>query len=88
MDLNQIINRNYSATVKRGLINTETSPIDFISKIEDETDEILGSLFDLKFDEAELADVILVCLAMAKHYDIDIQKALSDKVMFNENRKD
>lgn len=95
MDLKQIIDRNYGATKRRGLITDETRFEDFLCKIEEELEELNTSNldfgyngFDEKFDEKELADIILVCLAMAKHYNIDIQKALEEKVIFNESRKD
>jgi len=91
MDLKEIIDRNYKATVKRGLISNKTTFIDFFNKANDEFDELIESWIDHDltiFDTMELADIILVCLAMAKHFNIDIQKALEDKTIFNEQRKD
>lgn len=92
MELNEIIERNYQATVKRGLINDETSFEDFIFKISEENLELFNSLIysprKIKFNELELVDIILVCLAMARHYGIDIQTALEFKTEFNEQRKD
>lgn len=90
MDLKEIQQRNYEATVKRGLITEDTMFIEFGNKIAEELHELWESYKphseDVKFDESELADIILVCLAMAKHYGVDIQKALEEKTIFNENR--
>jgi hypothetical protein len=87
MDINEIIERNYQATVKRGLITPDTSTFKFIDKIEEEVDELKNEYMLFKcVDKEELADIILVCLAMAKHYDIDIMKALEEKTKFNETR--
>lgn len=90
MDLKEITERNYNATVKRGFISEETNFNDFYLKIVEETEELNLSKFpfseDYDFDKLELADIILVCLAMAKHYNIDIQKALEEKTKFNEQR--
>lgn len=90
MDLKEIINRNYDATVRRGLINNETDFVDFFDKIKEETEELIQSWIDNRFkkvNEIELADIIIVCLCMAKHYNIDIQKTLEEKTKFNEKRK-
>lgn len=91
MDLTEIQNRNYEATVKRGLITPNTTFIEFFNKANEEFDELIDSWIEHDFtifSELELADIILVCLAMAKHFNIDIQKALEDKTIINENRKD
>jgi NTP pyrophosphatase (non-canonical NTP hydrolase) len=92
MDIKEIQQRNYKATVKRGFINQDTSIFDFITKIEEEVNELeyshyLRNSTKIQFDKKELADIILVCLAMAKHYDIDIMKAMEEKTIFNEIRK-
>lgn len=103
MDLKELQERNYAATVRRGFITEKTSVGDFLNKIDEELDELGECLFDSvngdfvnpkhckyckKDSQLELADIILVCLAMAKHYDIDIMKVLEEKVVINENRKD
>ena len=93
MNLKEIIERNYKATIKRGLIGVYTSPTEFEDKLKEEVCEFEKSfLYDkgelLNVDESEMADIIIVILNMAKHYDIDIQKALEEKTLFNENRKD
>ena len=89
MDIKEIINRNYQATVKRGLIKPETTKQEFSDKIKEEVNE-----FDFEInwfngsenEPKELADIILVCLAYAKHFNIDILSELENKVIFNENR--
>jgi NTP pyrophosphatase (non-canonical NTP hydrolase) len=92
MNLKQIIKRNYKATVKRGLITPTTNFNDFYLKIVEETEELnlskLPFTKDDWWDKTELADIILVCLAMAEHYKIDIEKVLEEKVKYNEQRKD
>ncbi|PNX47080.1 MAG: hypothetical protein BV456_11465 [Thermoplasmata archaeon M8B2D] len=94
MDLKEIQERNYQATVKRGLITAATTFDDFIDKIKEETLELIYSAEidirsgDIKymFDELELSDIIITCFNMAKYYDIDIQKALEEKTLINETR--
>jgi NTP pyrophosphatase (non-canonical NTP hydrolase) len=88
MDIKEIINRNYQATVKRGLIKPETTKTEFHIKLQEEVLELDCAIYNrLQPDEnLELADVILVCLAYAKHFEIDILKVLEEKVIFNENR--
>ena len=89
MEINEIIERNYKATIKRGKIDENTNFCDFIDKIEEEKEELLHSYYNYdQFDKSELADLVLVCFSMAKHFDIDIIEAIKEKTIFNENRKD
>jgi NTP pyrophosphatase (non-canonical NTP hydrolase) len=91
MDLKEIQERNYAATVRRGLINIFTDFNDFYLKIVEETEELNKSKLPFSppddFDSKELADIIIVCLCMAKHFNIDIEQILAEKTIFNENRK-
>ena len=64
--------RNYKSIVKRGLITDKTKFTDFCWKLEEEI--------------AELTDVILVAVNMAEHLNIDIEKAIKEKIIINENR--
>lgn len=82
--MNEIARRNYAATVRRGLITPETTKWEFIRKIREETDELNADC------EAwdELADITLVCFAMAQHYGIDLIDEMRKKVEFNEQRQD
>ncbi|MDD4515673.1 hypothetical protein [Massilibacteroides sp.] len=89
MNIKELLERNYNSTVKRGLIKKETTPEEFINKIFDEYIELVieHRKFSLHEDTFyELADIILVCLNFATHYDIDIFKYLEQKIEINENR--
>jgi predicted house-cleaning noncanonical NTP pyrophosphatase (MazG superfamily) len=79
--MNQIIEENYKLTVKRGLITENTKMSDFLNKIDEEVKEFKDSL---EFNE--LADIILVCLNIAKHYNIDIENQLINNINKNKNR--
>jgi len=88
--------RNYNATVKRGLITDLTKVFDFCGKINEELNELTESVdyipkngtYEVTFDEKELADISLVCDAMAIHYGIDLQAEKEAKMRYNEQRKD
>jgi len=92
--IKKLADRNYNAQLKRGTITDETCADDFIEKIDEEVEELNVSIFRIqeKFEDGcdpkELADIILVCLSMAKHFKIDIFKVLEEKVVYNENRED
>jgi NTP pyrophosphatase (non-canonical NTP hydrolase) len=87
--MKDLIKRNYASIEKRGLINEETSELDFLVKIEEELEE-LNEAYDsgLPNRNEELADIILVCLNYAEHFGIDIEKELNKKIDINEKRKD
>jgi predicted house-cleaning noncanonical NTP pyrophosphatase (MazG superfamily) len=76
-----LIESNYRSIVGRGLINSHTKLKEFISKLDEEVNE-----FKESNEPEELADIILVCLNIAKHYDIDIEKELKNKIIKNQNR--
>lgn len=79
--------RNYNATVKRGLINDETTVYNFNHKLLEEVTELIQTCkYDNSFDASELADISLVCDAMALHYAIDLQAEKQKKMIFNETR--
>ena len=84
--MKDIINRNYESIKKRGLINDSTTFEEFSDKLYEEVSElVLETPLGEGFKE-ELSDVILVCLNIAKHYNIDIEKELLKKIKINENR--
>ena len=89
-DIQQLIDRNYAAQVKRGQIKDETKFFKFVIKIEDELYELNESYIDTNkdFDSKELIDIMLVCFSMAKHFGIDWQQVMKDKVEYNEKRLD
>jgi NTP pyrophosphatase (non-canonical NTP hydrolase) len=95
--MKKIIESNYKSIVKRGLISPSTNIYDFLDKLEEEKQELKKAVEELDssknvkqkhFDNIneELADVILVCLNMAKHFKIDIEKELNNKIKVNEER--
>jgi hypothetical protein len=88
MKIEEIQERNYNATVKRGQIKPKTSDVKFLLKIQSEFSELVSSHDKGKLDPKELADIILVSLSFAKHKNIDIMKVMEEKVLFNETRKD
>lgn len=90
-----IIEENYKSIVGRGLITPTTKLKDFIMKLKEEVNEFEEACNnflnkptvknDIALNE-ELADVILVALNIAKHYNIDIEKELKDKIAKNFKR--
>jgi len=85
--MKKLIDRNYRSIVKRGLIDKDTTFEDFYRKLEEECEELANDYFyKNEINEFELADVILVCLNMAKHYNINIHKVLNQKIRINETR--
>lgn len=81
----ELIRRNYKSIVQRGLINHSTTLEDFVDKLKEEVNEFEHHNSPENLNE-ELADVILVCLNIAEHYQIDIEKELINKIEINENR--
>lgn len=91
-DIQQLIDRNYAAQVKRGQITMKTDLSDCIDKIKEELKELVDSYEynsgTERIDIRELIDIMLVCFSMAKHFGIDWQQVMKDKVEFNEKRED
>ena len=85
MDFNKLIKDNYESIVQRGLITPSTTVSDFIEKLDEEVSELYHATDPVNEIE-ELADVILVCLNYAKHFNIDIEKALWEKILTNKKR--
>ncbi len=88
MEIKEIAGRNYYATKRRGQITIDTTSIDFLTKIEEEFDELVESCVGNELDEKELADIVLVCFAMATHNKIDLLKVMEEKMKYNEKRTD
>ena len=85
--LDGLINDNYDSIVKRGLITPETTDQDFVNKLFEEVGEFEEIVSEHgMIDAEELADIILVCLNIAKHYNIDIEKELKNKIQVNFKR--
>ncbi len=91
MDLKEIQNRNYNATVRRGLITPSTEKTEFVEKLKEEVREFESEV-DLPFfndttrEQEELADIVLVCFAYATHFKFDLLEAMAKKVLYNEKR--
>jgi hypothetical protein len=91
-DIQELIDRNYAAQIKRGQITPETDLSDCIDKIKEELKELVDSYEynwgTEKIDDKELIDIMLVCFSMAKHFGIDWQQVMKHKVEYNEKRLD
>ncbi len=79
--MKKLIEDNYQSIVKRGLINPKTTVTQFINKLDEEIEE-----FKDGYEVEELADMILVLLNCARHFDIDIEDELIKKIKINEQR--
>jgi NTP pyrophosphatase (non-canonical NTP hydrolase) len=90
MTIQELIDRNYAAQIKRGQINNESTFWNFSDKIQDELNEFDDSYIQTNkdFDSKELIDIMLVCFSMAKHFGIDWKQVMKDKVEYNEKRED
>lgn len=86
--MKNIIENNYKSIVARGFISPSTTKLDFINKLYEEVAEFEECYVNNKgeINAEELADVILVALNIAKHYNIDIEKELKNKIEINFNR--
>lgn len=91
--MNYLIRKNYESIVKRGLIvpGVTTMPA-FIMKLEEEVQEFIDAYQSFGendlHEREELADIVLVCLNIAAHYDWDIESDLFAKIEKNEQRTD
>lgn len=97
MELNKLMKTNYKSIVDRGLINKDTNAFDFLNKFDEELSELKECVIKIRdsknisksiFNDMneELADVIMVGLNMAYHYDIDIIKEIKSKIEVNKKR--
>ena len=89
VNIDDVVDRNYFANVRRGKISDKTNARVFIAKIHEEVGELIESWDgDDSFDKVELADVTLVCFSMAKHFDINLIDEMQKKMKVNEKRND
>ena len=90
--IESLIERNYAAQIRRGQITMKNCLIDFLDKIVEEVEEFKNSYTNDGYfediDDKELIDIMLVCFSMAKHFGIDWQQVMKDKVEYNEKRED
>jgi|TARA_R100000084_G_C4655553_1_gene152656 NTP pyrophosphatase (non-canonical NTP hydrolase) len=87
--MQDIISANYQSIVDRGFITPTTTLFEFLDKLQEEVEELKKeALISKEWSNLpeELADVILVCLNMAKHYNIDIEQEIKNKIRINEYR--
>ena len=92
--MEDLISDNYQSIVDRGLISPTTTLFEFLDKLDEEVKELKYSIVDYvdydsqKFNNVkeELADVIMVCLNMANHYNIDIEEEIKNKIEINKQR--
>jgi len=92
--MKELIEANYKSIVDRGFITPTTTLFEFLDKLDEEVKELKHSIVDYvdydsqKFNNVkeELADVIMVCLNLAKHYEIDIEKEIKNKIKINKYR--
>ena len=87
--MKELIEANYKSIVDRGFITPTTTLFEFLDKIDEEVyelnDEALKPRDKSNLPE-ELADVIMVCLNMANHYNIDIEQEIKNKIEVNKQR--
>ena len=88
VNIDDVVDRNYFANVRRGKISDKTNARDFLAKIYEEVDELIESYGCDSFDKVELADVTLVCFSMAKHFSINLVDEMEKKMKVNEKRND
>lgn len=88
--MKNIIDRNYASIKKRGLITSKTHHVDFHHKLVEEVKEVKNEIIqsNINIDKLglEISDVILTALNYARHYNIDIENKLKEKIVINETR--
>ena len=85
--MKNLIEMNYTVTQKRGLIDSKTQTVDFVLKLEEEVQEFIDAAINDNGDfDHELADIILVCFNIARHYGVDIEKQLLNNIIKNVQR--
>ena len=89
VNIEDVVDRNYFANVRRGKISDKTKSGVFIAKIYEEVGELIESWDGCdSFNKVELADVTLVCFSMAKHFGINLVDEMEKKMKVNEKRND
>jgi len=87
--MKELIEANYKSIVDRGYITPTTTLFEFLDKIDEEVEELNKEALKPKQYSnlpEELADVIMVCLNMANHYNIDIEQEIKNKIEINKQR--
>jgi NTP pyrophosphatase (non-canonical NTP hydrolase) len=87
MTLEEIIELNYQATIRRGQVTERTRLVDMVEKLEEEVAELRAYMEEHKgLDRKELADVMLVGHTIARHLHFDLVKEMEEKAIFNSQR--
>ncbi len=87
--MKKLINDNYKSIVDRGFITPTTTLFEFLDKLDEEVEELkTESEIPKQYSNLpeELADVVMVCLNLAKHYNIDIEQEIKAKIKINKQR--
>ena len=87
--MKDLIEANYKSIVDRGFITPTTTLFEFLDKLDEEVRELnQEALISKEWSNLpeELADVIMVCLNMANHFNIDIQEEIKNKIKINKQR--
>ena len=87
--MKKLINDNYKSIVDRGFITPTTTLFEFLDKLDEEVKELkTESEIPKQYSNLpeELADVVMVCLNIAKHYNIDIEQEIKNKIKINKQR--
>jgi len=87
--MKELIEANYKSIVDRGFITPTTTLFEFLDKLDEEVRELnQEALTPKQYSNLpeELADVIMVCLNMANHYNIDIEQEIKNKIEINKQR--
>jgi len=87
--MKELIEANYKSIVDRGFITPTTTLFEFLDKLDEEVRELnQEALTPKEYSNLpeELADVIMVCLNMANHFNIDIEEEIKNKIEINKQR--
>ena len=91
--MNNLINRSYNSIVARGLIKQNTLIIEFIKKVQEESNEVIIEFCkcDIFYDNRkrlseELIDLANVCLNCVKHMGFDPEKEFTKCIELQEQR--
>jgi len=87
--MKELIEANYKSIVDRGFITPTTTLFEFLDKLDEEVRELnQEALTPKQYSNLpeELADVIMVCLNMANHFNIDIEEEIKNKIKINKQR--
>ncbi len=84
--IHKLFNRGYEATVKRGCITSQTKPIDFFNKFDEEIQEVRDSANNRSEHLMEVADVIEVGVNYLIYLGEDPIKILEKVIEKNEQR--